>query len=276
MRKIFISYRRADAAFAAGGLGRDLRRRFGEEHVFRDRENIRGGAVWRQQVLEEIGADSVILVLIGHNWLEMASGGQRRLDDPADSVRMEIVDGIRDGALIIPVLLDNAAMPKRERLPPEIQQLCEVNALNLRDGDWQYDVDSICATLERAGFAPAQRPSRALPTSIGQDKAPVSWKSVTGLLLAVLVFAGLTDPLTPDERDGAFVMVFASFAFVAWAWHDLRSGVREGIRRGTWLNGCATVIAVLAFFYTLGKEPNEADEGTVASPDTSASPAGKN
>jgi hypothetical protein len=57
MRKIFISYRRADAESHAGALGRDLRRLFGGEQVFRDKEDGGGGVSWGQEVLRAIDRD---------------------------------------------------------------------------------------------------------------------------------------------------------------------------------------------------------------------------
>ena len=48
MKKIFISYRRAEAEYAAGALGRELRAVFGEDLVFRDKENIGGGVSWKR------------------------------------------------------------------------------------------------------------------------------------------------------------------------------------------------------------------------------------
>jgi hypothetical protein len=54
MRKIFISYRRADTESHAGAVGRDLRRRFGGEQVFRDKEDGAGGVSWGQEVLHAI------------------------------------------------------------------------------------------------------------------------------------------------------------------------------------------------------------------------------
>ena len=49
MRKIFISYRRVNAEYAAGALGRELRSYFGDEQVFRDKEDVGGGIHWRQE-----------------------------------------------------------------------------------------------------------------------------------------------------------------------------------------------------------------------------------
>jgi hypothetical protein len=54
MRKISINYRRVDAEYAAGALGCQLRRHFGDEQVFRDNENVGGGVAWSQEVLDEI------------------------------------------------------------------------------------------------------------------------------------------------------------------------------------------------------------------------------
>ena len=65
MRKIFITYRRMEAEYAAGALGRELRRHFGDEQIFRDKEDIAGGVSWKQQLLHEIDKDSALLVLIG-------------------------------------------------------------------------------------------------------------------------------------------------------------------------------------------------------------------
>src|SRR5262245_60708629 len=122
MRRIFVSYRRADAEYAAGALGRELRRVFGDEVVFRDKENITGGGSWRQHVLQAIEGDSALLVLISKNWTHTTdSHGKRRLDDNADPVRLEIADAIKEGAAVIPVLLEGAEMPREAELPVEIQ-----------------------------------------------------------------------------------------------------------------------------------------------------------
>ena len=79
MRKIFISYRRTDAEYAAGALGRELRRCFGSAQIFRDKEDIAGGAPWKQQLLDEIDKDCALLVLMGKDWANIedsqGSGG---------------------------------------------------------------------------------------------------------------------------------------------------------------------------------------------------------
>jgi hypothetical protein len=175
MRKIFISYRRVDAEFPAGALGRDLRRVFGDEQVFRDKEDVGGGVSWRKEVLHEIDRDCALLVLIGRDWANAKDAhGKRRLDNSDDPLRLEIADGLRDGAAILPILLENAEMPSEEELPPELRPLAEFNALKLRDGDWQYDLDNIRRTLQKAGFKPVNSlpPAPQEPQSITPDTAP--------------------------------------------------------------------------------------------------------
>jgi hypothetical protein len=176
MRKIFISYRRVDAEFPAGALGRDLRRLFGDERVFRDKEDVGGGVSWRKEVLREIDRDCALLVLIGREWANAKDAhGKRRLDNSDDPLRLEIADGLRDGATILPILLENAEMPSEEELPPELRPLAEYNALKLRDGDWQYDLDNIRRTLQKAGFKPVNSlppATRREPQSITPGTAP--------------------------------------------------------------------------------------------------------
>jgi hypothetical protein len=155
MRKIFISYRRVDAEFPAGALGRDLRRLFGDEQVFRDKEDVGGGVSWRKEVLHEIGRDCALLVLIGKDWANAKDAhGKRRLENSDDPLRLEIADGLKGGAIILPILLEDAQMPSKEELPPELRPLAEYNALKLRDGDWQHDLDNIGRTLQKSGFKP--------------------------------------------------------------------------------------------------------------------------
>ena len=132
MRKIFINYRRAEAEYAAGARGRELRRHFGDDRIFRDKEDIGGGASWKRRVLDEINGESALLILIGRDWATVTDAqGRRRLDNPDDPLRMEIADGLKDGAAILPILLENAEMPADTELPDDLRSITEHNALRL-------------------------------------------------------------------------------------------------------------------------------------------------
>ena len=49
-KKIFISYRRSDTQMAAGRLHDALEERFGRTSVFRDKEAIRPGYDWVEEI----------------------------------------------------------------------------------------------------------------------------------------------------------------------------------------------------------------------------------
>jgi TIR domain len=89
--RIFISYRREDAAGDAGRLADHVQRRFGAARVFLDIETIEPGTDFVKVLRESLQETAVLLVVIGPRWTSLcAADGSRRLDDPADFVRMEV------------------------------------------------------------------------------------------------------------------------------------------------------------------------------------------
>ena len=254
MRRVFISYRRSEAEYAAGALGRELRRYFGDEQVFRDKEDVRAGVAWKHHVLNEIDRDSALLLLIGSDWANIKdSQGRRRLDDPEDSVRMEITDGLRDGAAILPVLLENAQMPDEGALPPDLRQLAGINALKLRDGDWDHDLKNIFRTLEKVGFTPAQASPPVVSgnreAALAAPKRSPSLKAIIGATLTLLGLLALgSDDLDHDGHIGVMTLSIAGLVLGIWAWRDHRSG------SSTWrvVGVVVAVVAGLEFFGALG------------------------
>ena len=252
MRKIFITYRRTEAEFAAGALGRELRRHFGDEQIFRDKEDIAGGASWKQQLLHDIDKDSALLVLIGRDWAELKdSRGRRRLDNPADGVRLELNDAIKDGAAIIPVLLENAQMPDERELPPELVSLVDFNALKLRDGDWQHDVDTICRTLERVGFKPLgspHQPAQRDETVPAPLPGKISLKAVVGATLVLLALAALGfGDLGRADYAGVAIASVVGLALGFLSWRESRN--QQGL--GRILGAVVGTVAVFALAVAL-------------------------
>lgn len=139
--KLFISYRRSDARGIAGRLSDTLGAYFGDDRVFRDIENIEGGADFGNVIEQSLqGADAVI-VLIGPDWLSTKNtNGQRRLEDPADWVAEEIARAIQLRKPVFPVLVDGASMPRAEELPEKLKPLTRYNAISISDDRWKSDV----------------------------------------------------------------------------------------------------------------------------------------
>lgn len=78
--RIFISYRRKDAAYATGWLFDQLADRFGRDQVFKDVDSIRPG----DDFAGAAGSCDVLLAVIGSRWLACADeDGRWRLIEAA-------------------------------------------------------------------------------------------------------------------------------------------------------------------------------------------------
>lgn len=156
MSRVFVSYRRDDTQGEAGHLLADLRRRFGDERVFMDIAGIGPGEEFGQAIERAIAGCSVILVLIGRTWIEARDAqGQRRLNDPNDWVRLEVQAALQGQRLVIPVLVQGAAMPAEHDLPESMRPLARRNAHEMSARRWDFDFDSLAQTLETALGMPA-------------------------------------------------------------------------------------------------------------------------
>lgn len=233
MKKMFISYRRAEAEYAAGALARELREHFGEEQVFRDKEDIGGGVAWKQEIVNEINPEAAMLVLIGKEWLGAKNAqGQRRLDTADDPIRMELAGGLARGARVIPVLLENAVMPGEADLPQDLRGLTQYNALPLRDSDWQYDMAKILKTLEKAGFAVTHH-QRAADASVpaGQSErrgADIKWSGkliAGGVLVTIVLLAVGGESLDHEGHLGAAIIAVVALVLGILGWRDANKGL---------------------------------------------------
>lgn len=159
MTRIFISYRRSDSATIAGRIYDRLVDTFGEDNVFKDTYSINPGEDFRGKIRETVAQCDVVLVIIGDTWLTVTDQtGQRRLDNVGDWVRIEVETGLqRDGALVIPVLVENAPMPAASDLPDNLRELAYKNAANVRDDpDFRDDIRKLIAVIQKVGVKPQQ------------------------------------------------------------------------------------------------------------------------
>jgi hypothetical protein len=149
MSGIFISYRRDDSEGQAGRLFEGLKARFGEGRVFIDVDGIEPGRDFRRVIDQHVSSCDVLLALIGRNWLHAADkDGRRRLDSPEDFVRLELAAALRRNIAVIPLLVQGAAMPSKEELPPDLQALAWRNAAELRHTRWDADFAELTTTLQ--------------------------------------------------------------------------------------------------------------------------------
>lgn len=150
--KIFISYRREDAAGHAGRVHDRLEREFGRDLLFMDVDAIPLGLNFVKVLREEVARCDVLLAVIGPNWLEVrGADGTRRLDDANDFVRIEIATALQRDIPVIPILLDNARIPMSGQLPPELMELSQRNGLDVRHASFHLDMDKLVRGI-RDGF----------------------------------------------------------------------------------------------------------------------------
>jgi hypothetical protein len=131
---IAISYRREDSLPIAGRLYDRLQAKFGNQNVFMDFDSIPAGADFREQIKRTIEGANIVVAVIGNRWFGEQADSSRRIDDPADFVRLEMKYALDAGVPIIPLLIDNTSMPKPEKLPSDIEGLAFRNALPLDSG----------------------------------------------------------------------------------------------------------------------------------------------
>jgi hypothetical protein len=201
---IFVNYRREDSAGHAGRLFDRLSGRF-PDRVFMDIDTIEPGIDFVGVIEEAVGGCEVLIVVIGRAWLSATdAAGRRRLDNPSDFVRLEIAAALDRSIRIIPVLVEGAAMPAPEELPPDLIRLTRRNAIELSDARWAFDVDRLLQTIE--GVLQDKAPSALLPVAApsARKRTPARWLALSVLvLLAVSGWSGWRLGLRPSLRPTA-------------------------------------------------------------------------
>jgi hypothetical protein len=173
MASVFISYRRHDTEGEAGRLFDGLAARVGAEHVFIDVTGIDAGLDFREAIATKLSSCDVLLAVIGRSWLEPeGERRRRRIDDPTDPLRVEIVTALERKLPVIPVLVHGAVMPQEDDLPAPLKPLAYRNALELRHTHWDVDVAVLVdAVARRMGERTAQVPRPEDPQAPGRGDA---------------------------------------------------------------------------------------------------------
>jgi hypothetical protein len=116
--------------------------------VFMDVNAIQPGRDFRKAIDDSIRECSVLLAILGREWLESKDAlGRRRLDDETDFVRLEIASALRRDIPVIPVLVRGAKMPTAEQLPADLRELAYRNAVELTHARWKSDVQVLIQAL---------------------------------------------------------------------------------------------------------------------------------
>ena len=214
---VFVSYRRSDSSSAARQIADALKARFGTDNVFFDTRDLAAGTDWHRDIEERVRASDVIVAVIGPQWVTIADErGRRRVLQPEeeDVVRTEIEAALRGGGRVVPVLVDDAALPARDALPRPFRPITSLNAVTLRHASWDQDIEALIGALAAPAPAAAPQPAAASPAG------PESWEPAPG---------------GPGESHYRRVAKALSRGVLVPV---LGAGVHAAVDAGTWEPGC--------------------------------------
>jgi len=147
--KIFISYRREDSAGTAGRLYDSLERIFGQELIFKDVDNISIGENFEEVIDESIKDCDLFLAVIGKGYTTLKDEkGKIRILNKEDYIKIELSLALKYRKKIIPILVDNAKMPKAYELPLELALITKINAIEIRHEKWNSDLGKLAKFIE--------------------------------------------------------------------------------------------------------------------------------
>jgi hypothetical protein len=125
---------------------------FGRERLFMDVEGyIQPGDDFVKVLDSQVEQCDALLAIIGPRWLGIKDGqDRRRLDNPDDFVRIEIVSALARGKRVIPIVVNNAQPPKAENLPEDLKPLARRNAVPLSHERFGSDCERIIKAVQQA------------------------------------------------------------------------------------------------------------------------------
>lgn len=200
--KVFLSYRRADSQVSAGRMAQFLDAIPAVDAVFLDVDGIAPGENFETKIQDTLAQVSHVFLLIGTQWTgPIAASGRARIFDEDDMVRRETRLALASQAKVVPILLDEARMPRPADLPADLKALPSINAFSLRTAHFDEDMDDLLDALMGHKQGRGSR-WREAPLTV----AGVAWRATAGLLggLALMVGLGLANRLADN---GCFDLV---------------------------------------------------------------------
>lgn len=176
--RIFISYRRADLVFARTIYGA-LADAFGRDHVFFDLLEIGTAEDFVERLNRELARTDVFIAIVGRNWHL-----GRRLFDPHDFVRREIMAALDARIPAFPVFEPGVPLPSEGEIPNELRPLLRLNGPTIDAGPhFEHSLQVLVKKVR--GLLPIRR--RLLATA---------------LITAILVIVGIGAVFFIDRSRG--------------------------------------------------------------------------
>lgn len=195
---IFLSYRRGDIPGYVGRLSDELELVYGQERVFRDVDDIRGGTRWKQVIEEAISLSAVMILMIGPRWCEI---WRKRTGEDVNYVAMELQVAKAHGLTIIPVTLGGAVLDADLELG-EVEWLRQLQWHDISDRQqrWDHDVNALVELIAQVPdmwLPEIEDPRQQKPSPEKRKSKKVIW----GVLAALLLLIGLGLIYSTPQRD---------------------------------------------------------------------------
>jgi len=149
MPKVFINYRAREQAGYAALLARDLAARFGQGTIFSAPQSILPGDDFASEILSNLRMCTVLLALIGPNWVAIGRRPRPVVGGEADWVHREIAEALALRIRVIPILVDDARMPAEGELPADIAALARCQFLRLNHRSIEDDLAHLAREVGR-------------------------------------------------------------------------------------------------------------------------------
>lgn len=150
MAEFFINYRTGDEENVAALLEHELSRRFESGVFFRASKSITPGDDYEQELVTAVRRSVAVLAVIGPRWLEVNDEQKRRkIDNPSDWTRREILAAFEGHVRVIPVLVGTARPLAAKDLPPALSELAVCQYVRLRSRDLEPDLDHLALQLTK-------------------------------------------------------------------------------------------------------------------------------
>jgi hypothetical protein len=224
--RIFISYRRDDAAGYSHAIHDRLADHLGGDQLFMDVHDIAPGADFARRLRDVVQGCEVVVALIGKRWVGEREGQPARIHDERDWVRIEVAEALRRGIRVIPVLLDGARLPAAEDLPDDLQGLRLLNSMEVRTTRLDADVrDLVGATVQAVGGTwPPVEPGARLHAAVGG----LYTLFAGGALVLGLLASAFVDEVSDHTFTGLLGLMLAAAVALRLPLHNkLRALSRE-------------------------------------------------
>jgi hypothetical protein len=139
---VFVNYRVCDQPGYATLVHRELSRRFGPRSVFLASSSIRAGDDYVDTVFNNLARCDVVLAIIGPRWTHAFH------DVTRDWVHRELVEAFTQRIRVVPLLIEDTAMPNPAELPADLTPLTRRQYLRLRHYGIDTDLKALVRELE--------------------------------------------------------------------------------------------------------------------------------